>query len=219
MTRAGRLVASIAVVTLACDGDSTAPRPLDGAFALVAENAQPLPSDPSAPYGCCLTLSGSLTFAAATYDLRTSHRNKNNGITFDNSEQGTYTRQGNTLRFTRTGGGGEGFPYLLGPGTVSADNDTVTLPTGTRTKSTDPRDVHALIGAMLREVLEEACRLHASRRAGGRRTPTLSEELLAMSSLLGWTGATLGGGLGWWVGAQRGVVSAFLLSMLGTGAV
>jgi hypothetical protein len=126
MVHAGLLVASIVLVTLACDG-STAPLPLDGTFALVAENDQPLPSDPSAPFGCCLTLSGSLTFTAATYDLRTSHENKNNGITFDNSEQGTYTRQGNTLSFTRTGGGGEGFPYLLGPGTVSADNDSVTL--------------------------------------------------------------------------------------------
>jgi hypothetical protein len=94
---------------------------------LVAENDQPLPSDPSAPYGCCLTLSGSLTFADATYDLRTSHQNKINGILFDNSEQGTYTRQGNTLYFTPTGGGGEVFPYLLAPGTVSADNNTVTL--------------------------------------------------------------------------------------------
>jgi hypothetical protein len=107
--------------------ETVAPRPLDSAFALVAENASRCRPIRSAPYGCCLTLSGSLTFAAATYDLRTSHRNKNNGITFDNSEQGTYTRQGNTLRFTRTGGGGEGFPYLLGPGTVSADNETVTL--------------------------------------------------------------------------------------------
>lgn len=40
---------------------------------------------------------------------------------------GTYTRQGSTLSFTRTAGGGEGFPYLLGPGTVSSDRDTVTL--------------------------------------------------------------------------------------------
>jgi hypothetical protein len=127
MARAGLFVASVVAVTLACDGGSTAPQPLDGTFALVAENDQPLPSDPSAPFGCCLTLSGSLTLAAATYDLRTSHQNKNNGITFDNSEQGTYIRQGNTLHFARTGGGGEGFPYLLAPGTVSADNDTVTL--------------------------------------------------------------------------------------------
>ncbi|HEU5169702.1 MAG TPA: hypothetical protein VFU46_04145, partial [Gemmatimonadales bacterium] len=88
---------------------------------------QPLPSDPGAPDGCCLTLSGSVTFTAGTHDLRTAHRNKNTDLTFDNSEQGKYTRQGNTLSFTRTGGGGAGFPYLLGPGTVSADNATVTL--------------------------------------------------------------------------------------------
>jgi hypothetical protein len=127
MARLSVFIASMAFVALSCDGDSTAPLPLDGTYTLVAENDQPLPSDPSAPFGCCLTLSGSLTLTAATYDLRTSHRNKNNGTLFDNSEQGTYTRQGNTLGFTRTGGSGEGFPYLLGPGTMSADGDTVTL--------------------------------------------------------------------------------------------
>lgn len=127
MARTGRLLASIALLALACDGETVAPTSLDGTYTLVAENDQPLPSDPAAPFGCCLTLSGSISFAAGTYDLRTSYRNKNNGITFDNSEQGTYTRQGNTLSFTRTGGGGEAFPYLLGPGTVSADKTTVTL--------------------------------------------------------------------------------------------
>jgi hypothetical protein len=117
-----------AIVLIACSGNGgTTPTSLEGTYPLVAENDQPLPSDPSAPFGCCLTLSGSLTLAAETYDLRTSHQNKNNGILFDNSEQGTYTRQGSALSFTRTGGGGEGFPYLLGPGTVSADGDTVTL--------------------------------------------------------------------------------------------
>ena len=126
MFRLSVLIASIAFVALACDDDTTAPAPLDGTYALVAENDQPLPSDPSAPFGCCLTLSGSLTLATATYDLRTSHRNKINGIEFDNSERGTYTRQGNTLSFTRTGGAGE-FPYLLAPGTVSPDGSTVTL--------------------------------------------------------------------------------------------
>jgi hypothetical protein len=116
---------------LACSGDGgTAPAPIEGTYPLVAENGQPLPSDPSAPFGCCLTLSGSLTLTANTYDLRTSHRNKNNGILFDNSEVGTYTRQGRTLSFARTGGGGEGFPYLLGPGTISPDGNTVTLPYG-----------------------------------------------------------------------------------------
>ena len=123
--RAGLLTASIAFIALSCGDDSTAPALLEGTYTLVAENDQPLPSDPSAPDGCCLTLSGSLTFAPSTYDLRTSHRNKNNGIVFDNSEQGTYIRQGNTLSFTRTGGGA--VPYLLGPGTASADNATVTL--------------------------------------------------------------------------------------------
>jgi hypothetical protein len=127
MARLRFLVASIALVASSCGGDGTAPISLDGTYTLVEENGQPLPSDPSAPFGCCLTLSGSLTLTGATYDLRTSHQNKNNGILFDNSEQGTYTRQGNTLSFTRTGGGGEGFPYLLAPGTVSADGDTVTL--------------------------------------------------------------------------------------------
>lgn len=126
-TRAILLTALVAIAGSSCGGGTTAPAPLEGAYTLVEENGQPLPSDPSAPYGCCLTLSGSVTFTASTYDLRTSHRNKNNGITFDNSEQGTYTRQGSTLSFTRTGGGGEGFPYLLGPGTASADGTSVTL--------------------------------------------------------------------------------------------
>jgi hypothetical protein len=118
-------VAAVALLTAACGG-STAPVETEGTYTLVAENGDPVPSDPSAPFGCCLTLSGSLTLSATTYDLRTSHRNKNNGILFDNSEEGTYARQGNTLSFTRTGGAGE-FPYLLGPGTVSADGGTVTL--------------------------------------------------------------------------------------------
>jgi hypothetical protein len=127
MAHQSLVIASIAFVALCCDGGGTDPTQLEGTYTLVAENDQPLPSDPSAPFGCCLTLSGSLSLTAATYELRTTHRNKNNGTTFDNSEQGTYTRQGNTLSFTRTDGGGEGFPYLLGPGTVSAASDTVTL--------------------------------------------------------------------------------------------
>src|SRR5687767_11589601 len=121
------LLATILALGVSCSGGSTAPARIGGTYTLVEENGQPLPSDPSAPYGCCLTLSGSLTLTASTYDLRTSHRNKNNGINFDNTEQGTYSRQGNTLTFTRTGGGGAGFPYLLGPGTVSADGASVTL--------------------------------------------------------------------------------------------
>jgi len=126
MPRAGLLVASIALAALGCGDDSTAPAPLGGSFTLVAENDVPLPSDHGEPSGCCLTLSGSVVFTVTAYELRTSHRNKNNGLTFDNSEQGTYTRQANTLTFTATGGD-EVFGYLLGPGTVSADENTVML--------------------------------------------------------------------------------------------
>jgi hypothetical protein len=121
------LAVALLLLAASCGGGSTAPRDLEGTYTLVAENGQPLPSDPSAPFGCCLTLSGSLSLTSTTYDLRASYHNKNNGIDFDNSEQGTYARQGNTLTFTRTGGGGEGFPYLLAPGTISADADTITL--------------------------------------------------------------------------------------------
>jgi hypothetical protein len=127
MIRLQLCISTLAFLALSCGDNGTAPNPLEGTYTLVAENDQPLPSDPSAPFGCCLTLSGSLVLTATAYDLRTSHRNKNNGITFDNSEQGTYTRSGNSLNFARTGGGGEGFPYLLAPGTVSADGETVTL--------------------------------------------------------------------------------------------
>ncbi|HEU5219946.1 MAG TPA: hypothetical protein VFU23_14900 [Gemmatimonadales bacterium] len=127
MRRRHAVIAGMLILALACDGGTTAPSTLNGTFALTAENGQSLPSDPSAPFGCCLTLGGSITFEDGTYLIQTSHRNKNNGILFDNSEHGTFTRAGNTLTFTRVGGGGEGFPYLLAPGTVSADNSTVTL--------------------------------------------------------------------------------------------
>lgn len=120
---------SAAVLALACGacGDEAGPSDLTGSYTMVSENGQSLPSDPSAPLGCCLTLSGSITFTATSYDLQTSHKNKNNGLEFDNSEQGTYTRDGNTLQFTRTGGSGEGFPYLLAPGKLSDGGSKLTL--------------------------------------------------------------------------------------------
>ena len=37
-------------------------------------------------------------------------------------------------------------------------------------------------------------------------------------TLLGFTGATLGGAIGWWVGARVGTMTAFLLSVIGTAA-
>jgi uncharacterized membrane protein YeaQ/YmgE (transglycosylase-associated protein family) len=35
--------------------------------------------------------------------------------------------------------------------------------------------------------------------------------------LLGLVGATVGGGFGWWLGARHGIMTAFILSMVGTG--
>src|SRR5687768_1890478 len=87
------LATMIAVGASSCSGVSTVSASIGGTYTLVEENGQSLPSDPSAPHGCCLTLSGSLTLTTSTYDLRTSHRNKNNGINFDNAEQGTRSEE------------------------------------------------------------------------------------------------------------------------------
>jgi hypothetical protein len=38
-----------------------------------------------------------------------------------------------------------------------------------------------------------------------------------VSKLLGFVGATLGGAVGWWVGAPIGMMTAFMISMVGTG--
>ena len=38
-----------------------------------------------------------------------------------------------------------------------------------------------------------------------------------MSKLLGWVGAALGGAVGWWAGARVGLVTAVMLSAVGTG--
>jgi hypothetical protein len=38
-----------------------------------------------------------------------------------------------------------------------------------------------------------------------------------MSKLLGFTGAMLGSGLGWWAGSTVGLMTAFILSVVGTG--
>jgi hypothetical protein len=39
-----------------------------------------------------------------------------------------------------------------------------------------------------------------------------------MGKLLAIVGTTIGGGIGWWLGARAGVMTAFILSMVGTGA-
>ena len=127
------MIARLATIVLALTfagsscTDTNAPGALQGSYTLVAENGDPVPSDPFAPDGCCVTLSGSISFSGNAYDLAMSYQNKNNGSVFSNTEQGTFVRNGSNLTFTRTGGGGVGFPFLLGPGTVSPDDQTVTL--------------------------------------------------------------------------------------------
>jgi hypothetical protein len=39
-----------------------------------------------------------------------------------------------------------------------------------------------------------------------------------MSKLLAWVGASAGGAVGWWAGDRIGLFSAFILSIVGTGA-
>lgn len=114
-------------ILTACADDPTGPSNTVGTFALVSENGDPVPSDPSAPFGCCLTLSGTLELTATEYELETHHRNKNTQVEFSNSEHGTWQRNGLTVTFTRVGGSGEGFPYLLAPGQLSADGRRITL--------------------------------------------------------------------------------------------
>lgn len=38
-----------------------------------------------------------------------------------------------------------------------------------------------------------------------------------MAKILGFTGSFVGGTIGWWVGAYAGIMTAFALSILGTG--
>ena len=38
-----------------------------------------------------------------------------------------------------------------------------------------------------------------------------------MGKMLGFIGATVGGGIGWWAGERVGFMTAFFVSMIGTG--
>ncbi|HET7458679.1 MAG TPA: hypothetical protein VFJ74_13615 [Gemmatimonadaceae bacterium] len=38
-----------------------------------------------------------------------------------------------------------------------------------------------------------------------------------MTKILGFVGATIGSAIGWWAGAPVGMMTAFMLSMVGTG--
>jgi uncharacterized membrane protein YeaQ/YmgE (transglycosylase-associated protein family) len=38
-----------------------------------------------------------------------------------------------------------------------------------------------------------------------------------VNKLLGFIGATIGGSIGWWLGARIGMMTAFMVSIVGTG--
>jgi len=47
-------------------------------------------------------------------------------------------------------------------------------------------------------------------------TDRFSPENRSMSNLLAFVGATIGGGIGWWLGEQVGLMTAFFLGVIGT---
>lgn len=60
---------------------------------------------------------------------------------------------------------------------------------------------------------------HRGQRAPSARLPltVLPQNGAVMSKLLSFIGATVVGSLGWWIGAQVGFMTAFFVSMIGTG--
>jgi hypothetical protein len=108
----------LVVVAAGCGTSVTESGGFPGTYVLVSENGESIPTDPDGP-GCCVTLGGSITFAASTYDLRGSYRNRSNGLTFENEEQGSWTRDGATIHFTPTAF--HEFPFLLDDGTVEGN--------------------------------------------------------------------------------------------------
>jgi hypothetical protein len=49
------------------------------------------------------------------------------------------------------------------------------------------------------------------------RADVVAHSFLRMKQLFGFLGATVGSGVGWWLGAHVGFMTAFLLSVVGTG--
>ncbi len=126
LTRSLILLLPLVAFAIGCgDSDSTAPDENDGpegTYTLVQLGGKSLPAD---VWGCCVTLSGSLRLEDGRYDISDTQRNKNNGIQFTVTEQGTYSIAGTTITFVRTGG--DPFPFLLAPGTVSGRIITVKM--------------------------------------------------------------------------------------------
>lgn len=117
-------------IAAACSDATAPPVPLRGVFILFEENGREIPADPFPPNGCCLTLSGALTFRDSTYEMLSRYRDKVTPLSFFNAETGKYVRSGNSIEFTRTGGDGLRLPYRITEATVSNDGQIVVVTYG-----------------------------------------------------------------------------------------
>ena len=55
-------------------------------------------------------------------------------------------------------------------------------------------------------------------RGGSPVSGIISGAALVLNKLSWFIGATVGGSIGWWMGERFGFMTAFILSMIGTGA-
>ena len=117
----GGFAAALILGTSGC-GTEPGDTQLEGEFLLVRINEQSLPYDHEG-LGCCTYLSGRFEFTDNQYSGSITARNRNNGLVFDMSETGTWTRSGNVVTFTRLTW--EVQPLLLSEADLSEDTFTV----------------------------------------------------------------------------------------------
>ena len=103
----------------ACSSDPLSPA-VNGQYSLVRLNDAALPYDHGG-LGCCVYLSGSITLDNGTYIISVTAQNRNTLLVFTESEWGTYTQDGASLRFTPVGHSANGY-FGLSTGTVSEDS-------------------------------------------------------------------------------------------------
>ena len=106
------------LVAFACS-DVGGPSPeVDGAYALSNLNGFTLPYDHEG-LGCCTYLDGGLALDDFHYTAWLTARNRNTGLVFTVSEQGTFDLTGSTITFTRVSFQVQ--PLLLSSATVSGN--------------------------------------------------------------------------------------------------
>jgi hypothetical protein len=102
----------------ACGDDASGPSPVEGVYALIRLNDEPLPYDHGG-LGCCTYLGGTLDLEEGAYVAALTARNRNTSLVFTATEWGTYTRQASSLTFAPDSV--DVTPLILDAGTVSGD--------------------------------------------------------------------------------------------------